>query len=413
MKIPHTAFVMFNNGALGGAQKRFTNLFLHLNKLHPETFFLIINIHVKNQLERIFSNLPEKQIRVIEIPGDKNSLVNAADAGSPLYFKDTVPDPIEVDKEVSWLRKIYWYNKNRIRQKNIFKNIELVREKLKIETFIGVYSGVLPLVFYFDKPNHPKIIFSNMDSWFTEVHADMKKLWYRKYYSFNYAMENADAVDFLSPYVYEGVKKRNVNIDMNKSYVAPNSFVDYSKCFTGDKSGFEVAFCSRLEPDKNPMLFLEAAKNVVEKIKDIKFYILGEGSLVNDVENFISANKLQNKIDFTFHNNPPEIFSRTTVFVSLQSGTNYPSQSVLEAMACGNAIIASNVGDTTLFINESNGLLINLNKDELVKAIIKLYSDRKLTSSLGNNARGFVLREHTVEKMSSYYLNLIQAVTLS
>jgi len=411
LKITRTAFVLFNNGALGGAEKRFTNLFLYLNKLYPETFFLIINVHLKNQLKRVFGHLPEKQIRVIKVPGD--SSVNPAETNSPLYFKDTVPDPIEVDKKTSWLRKVFWYHKNRIRQKNIFRKIDFIQKEFNINIFIGVYSGIMPLVFYFGKPNRPKIIFSNMDSWFTEVHADMKKLWYRKYYSFNYAMENADAVDFLSPYVYEGVTKRNVNVDVNGTHVAPNSFADYSKCFVGDKSKFEVAFCSRLEPNKNPMLFLEAAKEILDINYDIKFYILGEGSLVNEVKDFISINNLEDRVVFMFHKNPPEIFSRTSVFVSLQSGTNYPSQSVLEAMACGNAVIASNVGDTKLFVHESNGLLINLNKVELVKAIGKLYADRNLTSSLGSNAREFVLREHTVEKMSSYYLNLIQTAALS
>ena len=47
-------------------------------------------------------------------------------------------------------------------------------------------------------------------------------------------------------------------------------------------------------------------------------------------------------------------------------GTN---PSLLEAMACGNAIIASKRGDTELFINSSNGLLIDLNKSELVSAM--------------------------------------------
>ena len=59
-----------------------------------------------------------------------------------------------------------------------------------------------------------KIIFSDMDSWFSEVLPDKKKLWYRKYYSFNNILETADRVDFLSPYIANGVKKLGVTLSL-------------------------------------------------------------------------------------------------------------------------------------------------------------------------------------------------------
>jgi glycosyltransferase involved in cell wall biosynthesis len=79
---------------------------------------------------------------------------------------------------------------------------------------------------------------------------------------------------------------------------------------------------------------------------------------------------------------------------------------VLEAMACGNAIIATNVGDTRMFINENNGILINLNVDELINAIETFYLNKELLERLAKNAYSYVRENHTIEKMSDYYVNL-------
>jgi glycosyltransferase involved in cell wall biosynthesis len=253
------------------------------------------------------------------------------------------------------------------------------------------------------------VIFSDMDSWFSEVHPDMKKLWYRKYYSFNYALENSDLVDFLSPYIAEGIKERNIKINRESISVAPCSFSDYSKCFVGDKKDFEIAFCARLEPDKNPMMFLEAAKILSGKYSQLKFHLLGEGTFVNEIEEFIERNNLKKNVNFRFHRNPPEIFSNTSIFVSIQTNTNYPSQSVLEAMACGNAIIASDTGDTNLFINNDNGILIKLSTEELVKGIDYLIQNPEITRKLGNNAGNFVIKNHTIQKYTDYFLKLVHS----
>ena len=361
-----------------------------------------------NQIKNVFTNLPEENIRIIDSAKVKTMADEENDR--PKYYRDHIPDPFETDRKTSSFRKIYWYYKNLFKQKKLFKQIESYRNELGIKVFVGISAGALPLVFYMNgKPPKASVIFSNMDSWFSEVHSDMKKLWYTKYYSFNYAMENSEIVDFLSPYIVVGVKKRNVKIKEESIKVAPCSFADYSKCRVGDKFSFEIAFCARLEPDKNPLMFLEAVKILHDKYPEIKFHLLGEGTLVPEIENYINQNNLHNIVNFRFHKNPSEIFAGTSVFVSIQTNTNYPSQSVLEAMACANAIIASDTGDTNLFINSENGILIKLSTEELVRAIEHLINNRELAYKLGNNARNFVINNHTIDKYTGYFLELIQS----
>lgn len=396
---------MFNNGAFGGAAKRYAQLYIELVNLYPGEIYLIINSHLLNQLTAVFPGINTKNIRVVD---DAEETGNTETDSKPAYYADYSPDPMETDRNTSLPRKIYWYYKNKLKQKKIFNRIESFRKELGIKVFVGVFGGGLPLVFYLNQsPRKASVIFANMDSWFSEVHPDMKKLWYRKYYSFNHIMENADVVDFLSPYILQGVKQRNIRINENSTAVAPCSFIDYTKCIVGDKSNFEIAFSARLEPDKNPLMFLEAAKIIHERYPEVKFHIMGEGTLVEEVDSFIRKNNLEDSVSFKFHKNPPEVFARTSVFVSLQSGTNYPSQSVLEAMACGNAVIASNTGDTGLFINENNGLLISLDVNELVSAIEKLLNDKNLTKELGIAGREYAITNHTAEKYIDYFTGII------
>jgi glycosyltransferase involved in cell wall biosynthesis len=400
----NTGIVIFNPFAFGGSPKRFANLFKNLNKKHPGRFYLFIDYNLYKQLKEIIPDMPFEDIYIINLEGKQPT--SGIKAGKK--YIGAMPDPLEIDNEYSALRKIYWFYKNKTIQRNIFHQLNYYRKKLDIKVFNGVFSGVLPLVFFLRKKSShdAAVVFSDMDSWFSDVHSDMKKLWYRKYYSFNYALENADVIDFLSPYIHDGVKQRGINLKDDSVEIAPCSFIDYSKCKIQDKNKPEIAFCGRLEPDKNPLLYLEAVKMVQQKYPDVKFHLLGEGSLAVNIREYIEKNRFENFVNFQFHNNPPVIFSRTGIFVSLQSHTNYPSQSVLEAMGCGNAIIASKRGDTELFINENNGVLVELNAAEIASAMVKMIEDWQKTLEMGLYAREYAMQNHTIERVLEYYTGL-------
>jgi len=403
-----TGIVLFNYGAFGGAPKRFTNLFMHLNKNYPGDFYYFTNSFMLNQIREIYPDIETSNIITIDKNKENKYLIRST-PGVPRSYRKVILDPLGTDERASFARKTYWYYKNKLRQYNYWKTIENYRRKFDMKVFCGVFSGILPLVFYMNrKPQKASVIFSNMDSWFCDVHRDMKKLWYRKYYSYNFAMENCDVADFLSPYILDGVKELGVRLKTESVSVSPCSFIDYSKCKDSENKKPEVVFCSRLEPDKNPLLYLEAAKVILKNHPDIKFHLLGEGSLVNEIKRYIEENNLGKNINFTFHKNPPELFSRTLIFVSLQTSTNYPSQSLLEAMACGNAVVASDTGDTRLLVNENNGILVPLNVKMITEAIESLLNRKDLALKLGRRSSNDVRTRHNIENYSNYFLGLIQ-----
>ena len=395
----NSAFILLTGGLLGGAEKRFTQLFEYLSYKYPGKFYFIITWNLFYKILEVFPDYPSQYLIPIGLKKIAQKNRSTDIAKSKTY---AVNHP-------GFIKQIYRFVKNYRIQKRYYKEIDRIGKEKDIKCFLGIYNGIIPLYFYLMKKKQDVgIIFCDMDSWFRDILPKERKYWYRKFSSFNYALENSDFVDFLSPFILDGVKERGMKIKAESVSITPCSFTDYSKCKIGDKSIFQVAFAGRLEKDKNPDLFLEAAIKISKSYPEILFHIMGEGRLSYDMKEKVDSSGLGNINFHGFHPHPTEILAHTSVFVSIQTTNNYPSQSVLEAMGCGNAIVASDVGDTRMFINEQNGILINLDVSELVNTIETLYLNKDLREQLGRNAYSYVRDNHTIEKMADYYVRLFK-----
>ncbi len=393
----NNAFVLLTGGIMGGAERRFAQLFRYLSNKYPANYYFIITHNLYNKIQEVFPDYPTENLIPIgnRTEQKKNLQLNIKEAKKNII------------KHPGLIKQVYRFINNYKIQRSYFREIEQIRKEKQISCFLGIFSGVLPLYFYLmNKRRNVGIIFCDMDSWFSDVLPQEKKYWYRKFSSFNFALENSDYVDFLSPFIVDGVKERGIKIKDEAISITPCSFTDYSKCRIGDKGVFQVAFSGRLEKDKNPETFLDAAIILSKKYPEIIFHIMGEGRLSTRIKSKVDSAGCTNIIFYGFHPQPTEILANTSVFVSIQTTNNYPSQSVLEAMGCGNAIIASDVGDTRMFINKDNGLLINKGVTELVNAIETLYLNKDMRDTMAKVGYSYVRENHTIDKMANYYINL-------
>jgi glycosyltransferase involved in cell wall biosynthesis len=89
------------------------------------------------------------------------------------------------------------------------------------------------------------------------------------------------------------------------------------------------------------------------------------------------------------------------VFLSLQNFDNYPSQSLIEAMANGCNIIATDVGETRVLVDEGGGnYLIPVDEDALFVALGKAFGSTPMWNK--NNAEK-ILAEHSVGRYAEYF----------
>src|SRR5437879_4715849 len=96
-----------------------------------------------------------------------------------------------------------------------------------------------------------------------------------------------------------------------------------------------VVFVGRLIADQAPVLFLEAVPAISRAVPVARFFLLGDGPLRPQVEQALDRLRLRGLVELGFRAYLAPVLGRARVFVSLQRQDNYPSQSLLAAMAGG------------------------------------------------------------------------------
>jgi len=125
----------------------------------------------------------------------------------------------------------------------------------------------------------------------------------------------------------------------------------------------------------------------------------------------VSISNVSEFVTIQFASQPTEILNQSAIFVSLQAADNYPSQSLLEAMACGNAIIATDVGETWRLVDETNGIRIPPSAHALTNAVVTLLQSAQL-AEYGRVSRQRVLAEHTAERYFEYITSVYWKVVI-
>lgn len=159
----------------------------------------------------------------------------------------------------------------------------------------------------------------------------------------------------------------------------------------------EIVFgiIGRIGRGKGHKYFIEAAFNILKTYQKIKFLIVGESlfqkdkQIEEDARLLVNKLNIQNEVIFTnFRKDIPQIMNALDVFV-LASEAEPFGRSLLEAMACGKPIIATNSGGTPeIVLNGETGILVpSGNSEALTRAMEIFIKDKDLRLKIGNLAR--------------------------
>ncbi|MDO6421060.1 glycosyltransferase [Saccharophagus degradans] len=168
-----------------------------------------------------------------------------------------------------------------------------------------------------------------------------------------------------------------------------NSHLDKKNSIPKSKGGVVVAFCARLIPRKNGLLFAQVAKELLALRADVFVNVIGGGEQEEVIKGLL-APWLGVRANVGRVSNPSSYLVQSDVFVSLIEPDNYPSQSVLEAMDCGNALLLSDTGDSARFLLQDNGRIVELNCDALVSALIDMVDNPVKVKSMGERSKSVV-----------------------
>ncbi|MDY7033212.1 MAG: glycosyltransferase family 4 protein, partial [Thermodesulfobacteriota bacterium] len=203
-------------------------------------------------------------------------------------------------------------------------------------------------------------------------------------------------------------KKWNSEEPNEKLFVSPCSFIDYTKTFVAPKEKI-ITFVGRLDQyTKNPEMFVKAIDRVAQVRNDFKVYMLGNGPLAKKIDHLIRIKGLQKIIIRRFDPCPQEVLSRSLIYVSLQQYDNYHSQALMEAMACGCAIVSSDVGETWRLVSNDVGYRVPLKIDSFVDRLLYLLDNPDLAIRMGQLARSKIIEEHKISIYANYLETLYE-----
>jgi len=192
-----------------------------------------------------------------------------------------------------------------------------------------------------------------------------------------------------------------------------DNFTDVARWTAGKKDPNLVTFAARLHPEKGALLFLEAAASVAKTHPAARFQLLGRGEEAADVERRIDSLGIGIRVQRGFATDLAPHFGRSSVFVSCQQHENLGSSSLLEAMACENAVVATDVGQTWQIVDDQVGLRVPIEPEALAGAVRRLLDDTTATRTLGRAARERVLEHYGPDPYVTSLLQVYERAILA
>jgi len=176
-----------------------------------------------------------------------------------------------------------------------------------------------------------------------------------------------------------------------------------------------IFYTGRFVEEKGLPYLLEAYKLLSGEEKDVSLLLLGGGFDEHLVGEWLERNSSLRKkitvIPYLPYHNMPYAYIASDIFV-LPTLAEGMSRSIMEAMACGKPVVATNVGGNPELVSKDRGLLVEpKNILPLKDAIQNLLTEERLCVSMGKRGREFVVKNLSVEKRLESFLNVYDKLT--
>lgn len=192
--------------------------------------------------------------------------------------------------------------------------------------------------------------------------------------------------------VYYGINLGDIKIDKYK---------DIRQKFGIDRNAPLIGCIGRLIKQKGHQYLIQAAKMVMENFPEAKFLIVGKGRLEKKLKKLVKSLSLESSVIFTgFREDIYSIIDKLNLMVmpSIWEGFGLV---LLEAMALGKPVVATNIGGIPEIIEDGKSGILVKPKDSkgLARAIIKLLQDTTLNKKMQGIAQLSVKERFPLDKM--------------
>ena len=196
-----------------------------------------------------------------------------------------------------------------------------------------------------------------------------------------------------------------------------------------DNNGINIGIVGRLVPIKNHRLFLEAASKVIadNPVIQLRFKIIGDGELRLELEGYSRRLNINTRLDFLgWQKDLVSVYADLDI-VALTSINEGTPVSLLEAMASGRAVVATDVGGVKELLGEvidayikqgthfevlERGIIVKTGDcNSFANALTFMLKHNNLRRDIGMRSREFVKNKFSIERLirdiENLYYNLL------
>ena len=206
---------------------------------------------------------------------------------------------------------------------------------------------------------------------------------------------------------YYNIIPNGVDLDHFSPDVAPiDEFCD---------GKLNILFVGRLEKRKGLKYLIEAFNQVKHEVPNSRLIIVGPGTrLRRKYERRVVGSGLKDVVfaGFVSYDELPRYYKTADVFCAPATGRESFGIVLLEAMAVGKPIVASNIeGYASVVTHGVDGLLVPPeDKETLAQALISVLTDQSLRQEMGAKGRAKALGyswEHIAQNVLNYYVRVL------
>lgn len=152
----------------------------------------------------------------------------------------------------------------------------------------------------------------------------------------------------------------------------------------------KIVFPRRASPDRGYWLMSAAVPTIMEKYPSVDVDLVGfahGNEIIKDIKKLVSLFPNRVKHYVVEPDEMISVYQKADISLIPTQFAEGTSLSCLEAQACGNVVISTNIGGLpNLIIDGFNGVLINPDGQELMKALDKVLDSEELRRTLSKNA---------------------------
>ena len=182
-----------------------------------------------------------------------------------------------------------------------------------------------------------------------------------------------------------------------------------------EKEALVIGYILRITHQKNPIGMVEAFCQALKQFKDMRLLMIGEGDMKAQVLSRVKELGIEKYVHFdNFRQDVPDILKAIDIYCLPSLWEGLPI-GLLEAMAMGKAVIATNVnGSREMVVHGENGLLIEpKDTSALADAIVQLHQQPALREKLQTQARRTVDERYNAKCMTQTVETVYQQIAIS